>query len=161
MCIFGMVVGGVRDALHALTNTLYPEHCLLTGTQLTKVATYAAGVDDAAILFHQPAPRSVEIELLIQKHVHADELLISSFTALWGMSATSTIDNAIYAIKYGGRDRLAVALGRMLGCHAGVHSLDRSTIVCPCPFIGHAGVSVVTIRQSALQLDSASERGSP
>ena len=133
MCIPYMVVGGARRTLRALTDTLYPEHCLLTGIRLQSQAAYAPGIDDAALLFHQPAPRSVEIELLIQKHVHADELMISSFTSLWGISATSTIDNAIYAIKYGGRTRLAVALGRMLANHPGLHSLDRSTLVCPLP----------------------------
>lgn len=133
MRILDMVVRSAHHALRALADTLYPEHCLLTGDRLAKTTVYAPGVDDGALLFHQPAPRSVEIELLIQKHVHADELMISSFTSLWGMSATSTIDNAIYAIKYGGRTHLAVALGRMLANHAGLHSLDRSTLVCPLP----------------------------
>ncbi len=133
MCILDMVVGGAHRTLRALTDTLYPEHCLLSNQRLLSPSSYAPGIDDASLLFHQPAPRSVEIELLIQKHVHADELMISSFTSLWGMSATSTIENAIYAIKYGGRVRLAVALGRMLANHPGLHSLDQSTLVCPLP----------------------------
>lgn len=133
MCILDMVVGGAHRTLRALTDTLFPVHCLLSGARLQSPATYAPGIDDASLLFHQPAPRSVEIELLIQKHVHADELMISAFTSLWGMSATSTIDNAIYAIKYGGRTRLAVALGRMLANHPGMQSVDRSTLVCPLP----------------------------
>jgi ComF family protein len=133
MCILDMVVGGAHRTLRALTDTLYPEHCLLSNQRLLSPSSYAPGIDDASLLFHQPAPRSVEIELLIQKHVHADELMISSFTSLWGMSTTSTIDNAIYAIKYGGRTSLAVALGRMLANHPSMHSIDRSTIICPLP----------------------------
>jgi ComF family protein len=133
MCIFDMVVGGAHRTLRALTATLFPEHCLLTGILLQSQASYAPGIDDAALLFHQPAPRSVEIELLIQRHVHADDLMISSFISLWGISATSTIDNAVYAVKYSGRTRLAVALGGVLAEHPAMNSIDRSTIVCPLP----------------------------
>lgn len=133
MCILDMVVGGAHQMLRALTTTVYPEHCLLSGSRLQSQTTYAPGIDDTSLLFHQPAPRSVEIELLIQKHMNADELMISSFVALWGLSATSTIDNAIYAIKYGGRTRLAVALGRMLANHPLMHTIDPATLVCPLP----------------------------
>jgi ComF family protein len=133
MCILDMVVQSARSACRALASTLYPEHCLLTGERLSTAPTYAPGVIDTALLFHQPAPRGVEIELLIQRHVQADDLMISQFASVWALSQTSTIDNAIYAIKYGGRTHLAIALGRVLAEHCMQSAPDPETLVCPVP----------------------------
>lgn len=133
MRILDMAIQHAQTARSSLESTLYPKHCLLTGERLVQDPFYAPGISDTALLFHQPAPRPVEIDLLIQKHMGADDLMITRFDALWSLSATSTIGNAIHAIKYDGRTDLAVALGRLLGDHCHRSNADPQSIVCPVP----------------------------
>lgn len=133
MCILDVAVQGAHCVCSSLADLLFPEHCLLTGVPLERGMHLLPSIDDAAMLFHATAPPPIAVDLLLQRHVHADELMITSVMALWSVSTTSTIDTAVYAIKYHHRTQLAQDLGALLGEHPHVQELPSSCMLCPIP----------------------------
>jgi ComF family protein len=115
-----MVGSLLRNFVRALDDVVYPPHCLLTDVPL---ADHRFPISRAALDACQPAPSNTELMLTVQRHISEDEMNISSFNALWLVGSPffadeigrPSIDKAIYAIKYGGRTRLATRLGIMLG----------------------------------------------
>lgn len=110
----------LRNLVHALDDVVYPPHCLLTDVPLSD---HHFPISRAALDACLPAPSNTELMLTVQRHIDEDEMYISSFNALWLVGSPffadeigrPSIDKAIYAIKYGGRTRLATRLGIMLG----------------------------------------------
>lgn len=115
-----MVVSLLRKLIDALDDVVFPPHCLLTGVPLPD---RQFPLSRAALDSCEPAPSGIQLMLDVQRHIGEDEMYISSFNALWLVGqpfvadevGRPSIDKAIYAIKYGGRTRLATQLGVVLG----------------------------------------------
>ena len=106
---------GLADVLVAVTDVLFPDHCLVTGQPLTTTTTsplphVSQEALDALLL----APRPVELLLTLQRHHAADELFMSTVRALYAVGGTGDCSSIIYAIKYGGRTALARSCGQWM-----------------------------------------------
>ena len=104
----------VHEILSAIEHVWCPPHCLLSGAYLGTTPQLVPGIADAELLHHPPAPTSNELGVLLLRHFDADDLALTSVHALWIVGTGTTIDKAIYALKYKGRMRLAENLGAWL-----------------------------------------------
>jgi len=91
------------------------------------------GIADAELLHHQPAPSGIELMLLLQRHFQPDDLALTSVNSIWAVATGTTIDNAIYAIKYGGRRGLAQRLGARLAMHPELEGLPADVVIAAVP----------------------------
>ncbi len=133
-----IVVGLFRFLARSIDNTLYPPHCLITGAVISCQSPLPL-VSQDGLDRCDPAPTSIELMLTAQRHLDADELSFSSVTALWSLGPSHPAHALMMAIKYGGHQRLAVAMGRMLGHalleqrrhpHPTQHALDLERTTC-------------------------------
>ncbi len=123
MRALGTVVRGAHDILSALGHVWFPPHCLLSGRYLGTEPQLIRGIADSELLHHPPAPSSTELAVLLLRHFAPDDLALSAVHALWAVGTGTTIDNAIYAVKYKGRTRLARDLGAWLARHPELENL--------------------------------------
>lgn len=112
--LLNTVVRSVVNIATAFDNVLYPQHCLLSGLPLSPEDEVLPGVSRQALDTCPPAPDPIELLLLVQRHIPADDLHISSFRAVWAVTDDSPIRHAIHAVKYGHRKRLAYELGKLV-----------------------------------------------
>lgn len=112
--LLNTVVRSVATIATSFDNLLFPQHCLLSGLPLSPEDEVLPGISRQALDACAPAPDPVELLLLVQRHIAADDLYISSFNAAWAVTDDAPIRHAIHAVKYGNRKRLAYALGRYL-----------------------------------------------
>lgn len=114
--LLGFTFRSSQSLAEAFTNVLFPQYCLLSGVYLSPLQpTLLPGISNSALMACAPAPDSLDLMLLVQQHLDADDIALSAFHSLWKVGTDSVIDNAIYAIKYSERTTLAVALGKHLG----------------------------------------------
>lgn len=123
----------MREIVAALGHVLFPPHCLLSNAYLGTEKTLVPGIADSELLHHQPAPSGIELMLLLQRHFQPDELSLSSVQSLWAIGTGTSIDNAIYAIKYGGRKKLARSLGAWLTHHPELEELPQDVLIAGVP----------------------------
>lgn len=133
MHIPGWLIRGMCAALHDAAHMWFPPHCLLESTYLGEQPTRVRGISDAALTFHRAAPPSNEIYASIVRHIPADDVAISSAHALWSVGRATTIDTAVYAMKYAGRRRLARDLGAWLEHLPSIDELERDALIVPIP----------------------------
>lgn len=112
--LLNTVVRSVVDLATAFDNVLYPQHCLLSGLPLSPEDEVLPGISRQALDTCPPAPDPIELLLLVQRHIPADDLHISSFRAVWAVTDDSPIRHAIHAVKYGHRKRLAYEFGKLV-----------------------------------------------
>ncbi len=112
--LLNTVVRSVATIARSFDNVLFPQHCLLSGLPLAPEDEVLPGISRQALDACAPAPDPVELLLLVQRHIAADDLYISSFNAAWAVTDDAPIRHAIHAVKYGNRKRLAYGLGRYL-----------------------------------------------
>lgn len=112
--LLNTVVRSVVNLATAFDNALYPQHCLLSGLPLSPEDEVLPGISRQALDTCPPAPDPVELLLLVQRHIPADDLHISSFRAGWAVTDDSPIRHAIHAVKYGHRKRLAYEFGKLV-----------------------------------------------
>lgn len=108
---------GLLHVLRATEEVLFPQRCLLSGIPLQPADRRIRGIANAAIDAHPPAPPPSRLYALLARHFHADDLLLGHVDARFAITYGSTIDAAIYAVKYEGRTRLAEDLGKEVGRH--------------------------------------------
>lgn len=113
--LLNTVVRSVATIARSFDNVLFPQHCLLSGLPLAPEDEVLPGISRQALDACAPAPDPVELLLLVQRHIAADDLYISSFNAAWAVTDDAPIRHAIHAVKYGNRKRLAYGLGRWVG----------------------------------------------
>lgn len=113
--LLNTVVRSAATLLSAFDNVLYPPHCLLSGLPIAPDDEVLPGISRQALDACPPAPDPIELLLLVQRHIAADDLAISSFRALWAVTDDSPIRHAIHAVKYHNRRRLAYELGKYVG----------------------------------------------
>lgn len=128
-----IAVQGAREILNAIGHTVYPPHCLLTGEYMADAVQRVPGISDTALEFHAPAPCQQDLMLLLQRHFLADDLSLSAVHALWAIGTGSTIDNAIYAVKYKGQRQLAKNMGACLASHPELENLSKEAVILGVP----------------------------
>ncbi len=133
MRALGTVVRGAHEILSALGHVWFPPHCLLSGRYLGTEPQLVRGIADAELLHHPPAPSSTDLGVLLLRHFAPDDLALSAVHALWAVGTGTTIDNAIYAVKYKGRTRLARDLGSWLARHPELEELPRDVVLLGVP----------------------------
>ncbi|MCX6141549.1 MAG: ComF family protein [Candidatus Kapabacteria bacterium] len=133
MRALGTVVRGAQEVLNALGHVWFPPHCLLSGRYLGMEPQLVRGIADAELLHHPPAPSSTDLAVLLLRHFGRDELALSSVHALWAVGTGTTIDNAVYALKYKGRMRLAGDLGAWLTRHPELETLSSEALIVGVP----------------------------
>lgn len=137
MRALGTVVRGAHDILSALGHVWFPPHCLLSGRYLGTEPQLVRGIADPELLHHPPAPSSTELAVLLLRHFAPDDLALSAVNALWAVGTGTTIDHAIYAIKYKGRTQLAHDLGAWLARHPELENLPPEAHILGVPI--HSG----------------------
>lgn len=133
MRALGTVVRGAHTILSALGHVWFPPHCLLSGRYLGTEPQLIHGIADAELLHHPPAPSSTELAVLLLRHFPPDDLALSAVHALWAVGTGTTIDNAIYAVKYKGRTTLARDLGAWLARHPELEDLSPEALLLGVP----------------------------
>lgn len=123
----------LRRIVDVLDDVLYPQHCLLSGDHITDESTLLPGVSSSALAREQSAPYGPALEVLVQRHVDADDFLLFRVSSCWTVHRSSRIDAVIYAIKYGGRAELAVRLGTLMAEHIDMQGLPDDVIVAGVP----------------------------
>lgn len=123
----------LNNLMSALADVLYPRHCLLSGDYIGNEPTLLPSVSSVALAREQPAPYGPALEVLLQRHVDADDFLLYRVSACWAVHRTSRIDAVIYAIKYGGRTHLAHQLGRIMAEHPDMLDLSDSALFAGVP----------------------------
>lgn len=123
----------IDESLRILTEVIYPRHCLLSGNYIGPCETLLPGVSNAALAREQPAPYGAALEVLVQRHVEADDFMLMRVSSCWAVGRTSNIDSVIYAIKYGGRSHLAVQLGRLMAQHPDILDLPDEAAIAGVP----------------------------
>ena len=123
------LIRAARFGMHVLDDVLYPRHCLMSGVPLFN-DTRLPEIDNDVLDALPPAPSPVELMLMAQRHVGADDLHIASFHSLWAVDDHT--EKAMYAIKYKGRTSLALAMGAMLGAVLADDGVTADVIV-PVP----------------------------
>lgn len=111
----------VADILAAVTDVLFPDHCIVTGLPITTESPLPH-VSQAALDALMPAPRPLELLHTLQRHHDADELCLSSVRALYAIGGLLELarelapdaSTIIYAIKYGGQTTLARSCGQWM-----------------------------------------------
>lgn len=111
----------VADILAAVTDVLFPDHCIVTGLPITTESPLPH-VSQAALDALTPAPRPLELLLTLQRHHDADDLCVSSVRALYAIGGSPELapqtppdaSTIIYAIKYGGKTTLARSCGQWM-----------------------------------------------
>jgi ComF family protein len=99
--------------IETLEGMLFPYHCCVHGEWLPE-PTILPGVHNSVVLSSTPAPFPHEIQVLVQHHHHADELMVHTFMGLWCISSGCPISTVIHAMKYGGNAKLAATAGILL-----------------------------------------------
>jgi ComF family protein len=123
----------IEESLRILSEVIYPRHCLLSGTYLGSAETLLPSVSNEALARELPAPYGAALEVLVQRHVAADDFLLMRVSSCWAVGRTSSIDAVIYAIKYGGRAHLAVELGRLMAQHPDMLDLPAEAAIIGVP----------------------------
>jgi len=124
------------ETLRAVDDVLFPQRCLLSGTPLLDGTSRITGISDAALDAHPPAPPPSELFALLARHFDADDIALGCVYARFAITIGSTIDNAIHALKYEGRTRLAHDLGKEVGRHVEWMDVERAhayAFVIPVP----------------------------
>ncbi|HCN05342.1 MAG TPA: hypothetical protein DIS79_06950 [Bacteroidetes bacterium] len=112
--IRAVTVRMVRTVTESILDVVFPRRCLVYGTPLDG-REHLVGVSNAAFEEFLPAPSSAELLSLVYSHFDRDDVYIDNVFARWAVSPVSDVSAVIHAIKYQGRYKLAVALGRELG----------------------------------------------
>jgi len=111
--VTSLVQRTTQRIIAAFDDVLYPPHCIISGVALPTTPQRLPDIANDVLDSLSPAPTSVELMLMAQRHVGGDDLNIASFHSLW--SVDHDTERAMYAIKYRGRTKLARAMGEMLG----------------------------------------------
>jgi ComF family protein len=119
--------------LEVVSDVIYPRHCLLTGGYIDETSTLLASVSDLALAAEKGAPHGPALEVLLHKHVHADDFMLYRVSSCWAVHRTSRIDAVIHSIKYGGRANLAVQLGTLMAGHPDMADLPPDIIIAGIP----------------------------
>ena len=122
-----------RRLVDVLDDVLYPRHCLLSGDHISEQFTLLPGVSTSALAREQTAPYGPALEVLVQRHVDADDFLLFRVSSCWAVHRSSRIDAVIYAIKYGGRTELAECLGALMAEHVDMQDLLDDVIIAGVP----------------------------
>lgn len=123
----------LRRIVDVLDDVLYPQHCLLSGDHIADESTLLPSVRSNALAREQPAPYGAALEVLVQRHVDADDFLLFRVSSCWTVHRTSRIDAVIYAIKYGGRAELAERLGALMAEHVDMQDLPDNVLIAGVP----------------------------
>jgi len=134
--IRAVTVRMVRTVAESLLDVVIPRRCLVYGTPLDG-HELLEGVSNAAYEEFLPAPSSAELLSLVYSHFDRDDVYIDNVFARWAVRPVTDVSTIIHAIKYQGRYKLAMALGRELGRAAQfadcIPSHDESPIIIPIP----------------------------
>lgn len=134
--IRAVTVRMMRTVTESLLDVVIPRRCLVYGTPLDG-HELLVGISNAAYEELLPAPSPTELLSLVYGHFDRDDVFIDSVFARWAVSPVSDVSTIIHAIKYQGRYKLAMALGRELGRAAQfaecIPSLKESPIIIPIP----------------------------
>jgi ComF family protein len=122
-----------RSLTDALLEVLYPRSCLLSGVSLYGVQTRVPDIADEALDAHVPAAPSDELTLAVMRHVGQDDLFLRRVHARFAVMRDSTIDRALWAIKYHGRTDVAEGLGHELGATLAHILQEPLDMVMPVP----------------------------
>lgn len=123
----------IDKSLQIVAEVIYPRHCLLSGSYIGPAETLLPSVCNTWLAREQPAPYGPAIEVLVQRHVPADDFMLMRISSCWAVGRTSRIDAVIYAIKYGGRADLAVQLGRLMAQHPDMLDLPAEALIAGVP----------------------------
>lgn len=126
----------VRTVAESFFDVVLPRRCLIYHTPLDG-REYLVGVSNVAYEEFLPAPSPAELLSLVYSHFDRDDVYIDNVFARWAVSPVSDVSTIIHAIKYQGRYKLAMALGRELGRAAQfadcIPPQEESPIIIPIP----------------------------